>query len=112
MSAVTMTAATFLVFRSVRADRDAVALEDVGDDVQGAVGVAVAVPRQAGHHAVADQLVVAAALDHGDVLDAGRPRGAGDAGGEEEAEGGALELPSMAEGDGRSDRAAAFRRPC
>ncbi len=71
MSAVTMTAATFFDFRSVNGDRDAVALEDIGHHVQGAVGVAVAVARQPGDDAVADELVVAAALDQGDVLDPG-----------------------------------------
>jgi hypothetical protein len=53
--------------------RDAVALEEVDDAVQHRDRVAVALPRQAGHEPVADQLVVPAALDQGDVLD---PRGA------------------------------------
>jgi hypothetical protein len=75
MSAVSMTAATFLALMSVRAEREAVALEGVGDGAERGGGVAVTIAGETNHEAVADELVVAAAFDQREVFDPGGGEG-------------------------------------
>ncbi len=70
ISAVTMTTATFLAESVADGHGQAIALENVGDGLDGLDRVLVAVARQADDQAVADQLVVPRAGNHGDVLDA------------------------------------------